>query len=511
MQISSAGTRIVVHSPASNGGRASVGRPCGTTPRMPTPRASSPRPQTAAVVATMVIAGPTFARMSASRSPSPNAEQEGFEAAARPQEKDERGEADRRGIGIDLGEAGHHRLQNVQQIFAFRADAEERTDLACRDLDGRGRDEARDDRVAEEIREKPEPQHPHRDQQDPGDHRERDGRPQILRRSLGGDLSRGGRGHEAGHRHGADRQRTRGAEDRIERERRHRGVEPDLRGQPHHQRIGERLRDQHDRHDRRGDQVAGERPGGVFGPPGQDREIAAEQVGEGPALVHRHTLRPRTPGPLVGSSPEKESSYLVLSQHPPQLLDAEEGDKSNENDQGIGEDFIGSFPEEVNDATREPLPLPKALDPMLDQGKDGNKESEDDRLVKGGINQGLPFKAATEAGHLSDHDDFRENQRFDHGKPVIRVRDVVGGQQEPSVLRESGEHEGEITDIYPVLDHLVDDLFLQVPFFLISAAHNPGPSHEISMISKLHSFRFPRWIVVHSSPAILSIRREDRT
>jgi len=53
----------------------------------------------------------------------PDAEQEGLEAAARPQEKDQRGEADRRGIRIDLGEAGHDRLQNIQQIFAFRADA----------------------------------------------------------------------------------------------------------------------------------------------------------------------------------------------------------------------------------------------------------------------------------------------------------------------------------------------------------------------------------------------------
>ncbi len=93
---------------------------------------------------------------------------------------------------------------------------------------------------------------------------------------------------------------------------------------------------------------------------------------------------------------------------------------------------------------------------MLHEGKDGDKESEDDRLVKGGINQGLVFKAATEAEHSPDHDDFCKYQRLDHGHPVIRVRDIMGSQKKSSVLREGGEHHGEIGDIYPVLDQLLE-------------------------------------------------------
>ena len=77
----------------------------------------------------------------------------------------------------------------------------------------------------------------------------------------------GGRGHQAGHRHRADRQRARGAEDRIEHQRRHRGIEPDLRRQPGQQRIGQRLRDQHDRDDHRHDQVVGERLARCIAPP----------------------------------------------------------------------------------------------------------------------------------------------------------------------------------------------------------------------------------------------------
>ena len=210
----------------------------------------------------------------------PKAAQEGLEAAAHPEEKGQRSEADHRGIGIDVAEVGHHRFQKVHQALALRVDAENGRELAGRDLDARGGDEARDDRVAEEVREKPQPQQPHGQQQQPRDHGERDGRPQILRCSLGRDRCRGGRGHEAGHRDGADRERARGAEDRVEHERRHRGIQPDLRRQPRQQRIGQRLRDQHDRDDPRHDQVVGERLAGVFGPPVQDREITAGQAGD---------------------------------------------------------------------------------------------------------------------------------------------------------------------------------------------------------------------------------------
>ena len=102
------------------------------------------------------------------------------------------------------------------------------------------------------------------------------------------------------------------------------------------------------------------------------------------------------------------------------------------------------FPKEVNETSREPLPSPKAFDRMLDESKGTDKETEDDGLQKGGINQRLVFKATTEAEHISDHNDFCKNQCFDHGHPVIRVRDIMSSQNESSVLRESGKHKAEI-------------------------------------------------------------------
>jgi hypothetical protein len=47
----------------------------------------------------------------------------------------------------------------------------------------------------------------------------------------------------------------------------------------------------------------------------------------------------------------------------------------------------------------------------------------------------------------------------------------MGSQNDSSVLCKSGEHKGEINDIHPVLDHLVENFILQIPFFLISDAH----------------------------------------
>ena len=108
MEISSAGTTSFVHSPASNGGRVSFGKPLGTVPTILTPCALSPKPQTAAVVTAMATTGPTFARMSAAAFAQPERAQEGLETAAHPEEKGQRREADHRGIGIDVAEVGHH-------------------------------------------------------------------------------------------------------------------------------------------------------------------------------------------------------------------------------------------------------------------------------------------------------------------------------------------------------------------------------------------------------------------
>ena len=83
---------------------------------------------------------------------------------------------------------------------------------------------------------------------------------------------------------------------------------------------------------------------------------------------------------LAGSSSEKESPYFPLSEYPPQLPEGEEGDKSNESDQTPGEQFMGPFPKELNETFREPLPLPKALDHMLNHGKGTDKDTEDDSL-----------------------------------------------------------------------------------------------------------------------------------
>jgi hypothetical protein len=73
--------------------------------------------------------------------------------------------------------------------------------------------------------------------------------------------------------------------------------------------------------------------------------------------------------------------------------------------------------------------------------------------------------------YIADHDDFPKNQRFDNGHPVIRVSDIMGSQKESSILRESSEHEGEVTNNYQVLVHFANYFFLQIAFFLVSVIH----------------------------------------
>jgi hypothetical protein len=78
---------------------------------------------------------------------------------------------------------------------------------------------------------------------------------------------------------------------------------------------------------------------------------------------------------------KKRVHIFILSQHPPQFLDREKGDKSNKHDHNIGDKFMGALPQERNGVCRETSPLPKAFDPILKNGKDPEKESEDGGLV----------------------------------------------------------------------------------------------------------------------------------
>jgi len=173
----------------------------------------------------------------------------------------------------------------------------------------------------------------------------------------------------------------------------------------------------------------------------------------------------------VGSFLENESPHFALSQNPPQLPEGEEGNKGHENDQTPGKQFISS-PKKVNETSREPHPIPKSLDHMLDEGEGTDKESENDSPKKSGIDQGTLVLTATEVESISNHNDFSKNQCFDHGYPVIRVGDIMGGQYQSSVLRKSREHEGEIADIDQILGHIMEYFLLQVPFLFVRAAHH---------------------------------------
>ena len=112
---------------------------------------------------------------------------------------------------------------------------------------------------------------------------------------------------------------------------------------------------------------------------------------------------------------------------------------------------MGTFPEEFNETSGGSFALHQALDHMLDEGKDPDKDTEDHGFQKGGINQGLLFKPVTEVENISNHDDFCKNRRFDQGYPVIRVSDIIGSQNESSVPGKGAEYEDEVKKFYPVL------------------------------------------------------------
>ena len=112
--------------------------------------------------------------------------------------------------------------------------------------------------MRQEIGQKTQSQQAEPQQHDAGQGRQRNGAGQIVGRALLGNLCQRSAGHQGGDRHRAHRQRAAGAEQGIGNQRSNTGVQTDFRRQPCQHGVGKRLRDQHDGHDHRGNQIAQE-------------------------------------------------------------------------------------------------------------------------------------------------------------------------------------------------------------------------------------------------------------
>ena len=104
-------------------------------------------------------------------------------------------------------------------------------------------------RVGKEVGQKAQLEHAHRKQDRPGKNRKCQGSQRITHRAGFGNIAHRRRRHQGHNRHRANRKCAAGAKDGIKNDRRDGGIKPCLGRQTSQQRIGKRLRDQHDRHD----------------------------------------------------------------------------------------------------------------------------------------------------------------------------------------------------------------------------------------------------------------------
>ena len=128
--------------------------------------------------------------------------------------------------------------------------------------------------MRQEIGEKAEPEQAEREQEQAGQECQRYRGSDIGVRAGCGDLADGGRRHQRNHGDGPDRQRPAGAKQGIGDQRQDRGIESHLRRKAGQQCIGERLRDQHDGHDHRGDQIVDGRLAVVPPAPVKNRQVS---------------------------------------------------------------------------------------------------------------------------------------------------------------------------------------------------------------------------------------------
>jgi hypothetical protein len=127
-----------------------------------------------------------------------------------------------------------------------------------------------------------------------------------------------------------------------------------------------------------------------------------------------------------------------------------------------------------HEASCQGISLPKALDCVFDKVKYDDKKGEDDSLVQGGDDQRLLLETAAKSEQRADHDDLPENHGLDNRHPVIRVDNVMCGEQEPPVLCEGGEYEYQVDDVDQVFANLVEHPVPPVHRCLLCIVHNPA-------------------------------------
>ena len=217
--------------------------------------------------------------MSASRGARPEPDQQRLQPLADPEEEADRDDPDQERPGVRRGQVVGQRLDDLDQVVAAGGDAQDVLELARGDEDARRGDEPRDHRMAEEIGDEAEPEQAEADEEQAGEEGERDGGGGVVGGAGCGDLADRGCGHQRDDGDRPDRERSAGAEDGVGDERQDAGIEPDLGRQAGEHRIGQRLRDQHDRDDHGGHEIVGRGPGTVGAAPIENGKIAGEPVG----------------------------------------------------------------------------------------------------------------------------------------------------------------------------------------------------------------------------------------
>ena len=148
-------------------------------------------------------------------------------------------------------------MTNIQQVVAIGLDTEQVLELAGGNDNARGGNKPGYHRMAQEIGQEAQPQHPHQGEHQARHHRQQNSSGQILSSARLGQWRQSSRRHQRGHRHRANREGATGSEHRIDHQWQDAGVQPDLRREARQQSVGQRLWNQHNGDNHRSHQITG--------------------------------------------------------------------------------------------------------------------------------------------------------------------------------------------------------------------------------------------------------------
>src|SRR5215472_939224 len=145
----------------------------------------------------------------------------------------------------------------------------------------------------------------------------------------------------------------------------------------------------------------------------------------------------------------------------PKLPEGKERDKGNDHNQHPGAELIDTDQGDLVKDRCEALFVEQPLHEALDDAEQKHQRAEEHRLEQYREDERSIFEPSAETKRPSDENHLGDNERLDYGDSVMDINDAELGKNQPAIVRERTEEDGEVEHDDPVRLQFLDCQILQ--------------------------------------------------